>query len=77
MAVVANVDEAEQVLEVLPAGIGDRRETGYLARVANRIRRKQLPVFAERNENHAIEQALGHFNRGFDRVAFFVAQVAD
>ena len=71
---VAGVDEAKQVLETLPAGIGDGVKAGHGVSLGDRLLGQQLAIFAKGDEDDAIEQALGHFDRLVQRVLLLEMQ---
>ncbi len=62
VGLVAHVDEAEEILEVLPAGIRHRMEAGDLVGLGDGPLGQQLPILAKGDEHDAVEQPLGHFD---------------
>ncbi len=77
VAAAAGVDEAKEVLEVLPAGIGDSVKAGHGVSVGDGLLGQQAAIFAKGNEDDAIEEALGHFNRRVPRVIPLEVQLGD
>ncbi len=73
----SDVDEAEQILEVLPSRVGNGMEASHRIRLGNCLFGQQAAVFAKRDENDAIEQALGHLNGGVDGVIEVPVQIRD
>ena len=77
VGLVAGVDEAKEVLEVLPAGIGDGVKAGHRVSLGDRLLGQQLAIFAKGDEHDAIEQALGHFDRLVQRALLLEVQFGD
>ena len=75
---VAEVDEAKQVLEVLPAGIGDGVKPGHLVgRAGSMFSGSRVAVFAKGDEHDAVEQPLGHFDRLVERMVQLEVEIGN
>ena len=74
---VAGVDEAKEILEVLPTGIGHGVKAGHAVRLGDRLLGQQPAILAKGDENDAIEQPLRHLDRLVQRPLLFEMKLGD
>ena len=77
VGLVADVDEAEEVLKILPTGIGDGVEPGHGVGLGDRLFGQQMAVLAEGDEHDAVDEPLRHFDRVVQRAVLAVVQFGD